>query len=160
MQKITATVFTPDKSVRTNRTPPAKPYPYSPRSRVAIIPSSVPRILRTHQPHNAANLYAPAGPRFVASRAACCISSEPELRLPCPIKILTMVGYNGGDQSTEINAAVWVLVGTSTLFLAARLWCRQNFSRISWDDLVLIISWVGYCNRTHIHVYPLPGAPC
>ncbi|SPN96520.1 uncharacterized protein DNG_00046 [Cephalotrichum gorgonifer] len=53
-----------------------------------------------------------------------------------------MAGYNGGDQSTEINAAVWVLISISTLFLATRLWCRQHFSQISWDDLVLIISWL------------------
>ncbi|KAK1751257.1 hypothetical protein QBC47DRAFT_454639 [Echria macrotheca] len=53
-----------------------------------------------------------------------------------------MVGYNGEDQSTEINFAVWLLVGVSTLFLAVRLWCRQHFAQLWWDDLVLTISWL------------------
>lgn len=53
-----------------------------------------------------------------------------------------MVGYNGEDQSTEINLAVWILISASTLFLVARLWCRQHFAQIWWDDLVLGVSWV------------------
>jgi hypothetical protein len=53
-----------------------------------------------------------------------------------------MVGYNGEDQSTEINLAVWMLIGASTLFLVARLWCRQHFAKIWWDDVVLCVSWV------------------
>ena len=64
-----------------------------------------------------------------------------------------MAGYNGGDQSTEINAAVWVLISVSTLFLAARLWCRQHYAHMSWDDLVLTISWVGFVAKPEQHIY-------
>lgn len=53
-----------------------------------------------------------------------------------------MAGYSGDDQSAEINLAVWVLIGASTLFLAARLYCRQKFARLWWDDFLLTISWI------------------
>ncbi|KAK1832954.1 hypothetical protein QBC39DRAFT_279930 [Podospora conica] len=53
-----------------------------------------------------------------------------------------MVGYSGEDQSTEINLAVWILIAASTVFLFARLWCRQRFAKVWWDDLVLCVSWV------------------
>jgi len=61
-----------------------------------------------------------------------------------PIKVLAMAGYNGKDQSSEVNLAVWVLISVSTLFLAIRLWCRQHFATLWWDDLVLAVSWVSY----------------
>lgn len=54
-----------------------------------------------------------------------------------------MAGYNGKDQSTEINLAVWFLISVSAFFLGARLWCRQHFARLWWDDFVLTVSWVG-----------------
>ncbi|KAK4165502.1 hypothetical protein QBC43DRAFT_30369 [Cladorrhinum sp. PSN259] len=53
-----------------------------------------------------------------------------------------MVGYSGGDQSTEINLAVWLLISVSTVILAARLYCRYKFTRLWWDDIVLTISWI------------------
>jgi hypothetical protein len=61
-----------------------------------------------------------------------------------------MAGYSGEDQSAEINVAVWVLIGVSTLFLGARFWCRARFARLWWDDLVLAASWVS----SFIFIYP------
>jgi hypothetical protein len=62
--------------------------------------------------------------------------------------------YDGKDQSTEINLAVWMMVAVSTLFLGARLACRQHFSQMWWDDLVLVVSWVGRSSLL------CPGALC
>lgn len=62
-----------------------------------------------------------------------------------------MASYSGGDKSTEVNLAVWVLIGSSTLFLVARLWCRQHFARLWWDDAVLTVSWVSTYLSPYLH---------
>ncbi|KAK0649871.1 hypothetical protein B0T16DRAFT_325190 [Cercophora newfieldiana] len=47
-----------------------------------------------------------------------------------------------GDRSAETNAAIWVLVSASGIFLSLRLWLRQRSAKLWWDDLVLTVSWV------------------
>ncbi len=43
---------------------------------------------------------------------------------------------------TQANVATWVLIALSGVFLAARLWCRHRFSKLWWDDALLVVSWV------------------
>ena len=43
---------------------------------------------------------------------------------------------------TQANIATWVLTSSSGVFLAARLWCRHRFSKLWWDDALLVLSWV------------------
>ncbi len=52
-----------------------------------------------------------------------------------------------GDASifAQTNVAIWVLTGASGAFLAVRIWCRHRFSKLFWDDALLVLSWV----RTH-----------
>ena len=47
-----------------------------------------------------------------------------------------------GDRSVNANVAIWILMTSSALFLAGRLWCRHRSTKLWWDDLVLSISWV------------------
>jgi len=80
------------------------------------------------------------------------ILSGPEPCLSHATDFVAMAGYNGEDQSAEINLAVWALVSVSALFLFARLWCRQRFAQMWWDDLVLTVSWVGYGSIATVHL--------
>ncbi len=43
---------------------------------------------------------------------------------------------------TQTNTAVWVLTTAAGVFLAVRLWCRYRFSKLWWDDALLVVSWV------------------
>jgi hypothetical protein len=61
---------------------------------------------------------------------------------------------DNGDASifAQTNVAIWVLTMSSGLFLAIRLWCRNRFSKLWWDDGLLTLSWVrcweaGYSGR-------------
>ncbi len=51
---------------------------------------------------------------------------------------------DGGDAAifTQTNIAVWVLTVSAGAFLIVRLWCRHQFSKLSWDDGILTLSWV------------------
>ncbi|KAK3898115.1 hypothetical protein C8A05DRAFT_19247 [Staphylotrichum tortipilum] len=42
----------------------------------------------------------------------------------------------------QTNVAIWVLTGASGAFLAVRIWCRYAFSKLFWDDALLVLSWV------------------
>lgn len=42
----------------------------------------------------------------------------------------------------QTNVAVWVLTAASGAFLLVRIWCRHRFSKLWWDDGVLLLSWV------------------
>jgi hypothetical protein len=46
------------------------------------------------------------------------------------------------DRYAQTNIAIWILIGVSAAFLFVRLWCRQHFSQLWWDDGVLTTSWV------------------
>jgi hypothetical protein len=54
---------------------------------------------------------------------------------------------DNGDASifAQTNVAIWVLTMSSGLFLAIRLWCRNRFSKLWWDDGLLTLSWVRCC---------------
>ncbi|KAK3312834.1 hypothetical protein B0H66DRAFT_568975 [Apodospora peruviana] len=47
-----------------------------------------------------------------------------------------------GDRSLDTNIAIWILIGTSAVFLFVRLWCRHYAAKLWWDDLLLTISWI------------------
>lgn len=50
------------------------------------------------------------------------------------------------DPTNEVNAGLWTLFAVTTLFLAARLWCKITRRHgLWWDDHILIFSWVCYC---------------
>jgi hypothetical protein len=51
---------------------------------------------------------------------------------------------DNGDASifAQTNVAIWVLTMSSALFLGIRLWCRNRFSKLWWDDALLTLSWV------------------
>ncbi len=55
-------------------------------------------------------------------------------------------GYqtDNGDEAifTQTNIAVWVLTMSSGGFLALRLWCRHRYSKMWWDDALLMVAWV------------------
>jgi hypothetical protein len=51
---------------------------------------------------------------------------------------------DSGDDAVfaQTNVAIWVLTLSSGAFLAVRLWCRHQFSKLWWDDALLVLSWV------------------
>ncbi len=57
----------------------------------------------------------------------------------------TSQSTNGGveDYGPILNLAVWLLVGTASLFLALRVFCKIS-RRLSlwWDDYILVAGWV------------------
>lgn len=47
------------------------------------------------------------------------------------------------DPTVRVNAGIWTLCLTATLFLALRLWCKIDRKHgLWWDDYILIASWV------------------
>ncbi|KAI7778409.1 hypothetical protein LA080_002179 [Diaporthe eres] len=47
------------------------------------------------------------------------------------------------DPTNEVNAGLWSLFATTTVFLAARLWCKiTRRNGLWWDDHILIFSWL------------------
>lgn len=47
------------------------------------------------------------------------------------------------DPTNEVNAGLWSLFATTTVFLAARLWCKITRRHgLWWDDYILIFSWL------------------
>lgn len=52
-------------------------------------------------------------------------------------------GLPHDNAALHLNTTIWVLIGLSALFLAARLYCKfQRHRGLWWDDYVLIGSWV------------------
>lgn len=47
------------------------------------------------------------------------------------------------DPTKEVNAGLWTLFAATTVFLAARLWCKITRRHgLWWDDHILIFSWL------------------
>ncbi|KAK3900615.1 hypothetical protein C8A05DRAFT_35750 [Staphylotrichum tortipilum] len=55
-------------------------------------------------------------------------------------------GYqvDNGDEAifTQTNIAVWVLTMSAGGFLVLRLWCRHCYSKLWWDDALLVVAWI------------------
>ena len=59
--------------------------------------------------------------------------------------LATIYPMPSGDPSitTKVIASIWVMASISTVFLAARIYCRaSHIGHIWWDDACLLVAWV------------------
>lgn len=62
------------------------------------------------------------------------------------------------DPTKEVNAGLWTLFAATTVFLAARLWCKITRRHgLWWDDHILIFSWVCYLPSGLLIVHGVPS---
>ena len=106
----------------------------SPRPRVSYIEIPAPRVFNSQ-----------------SAPARC--SSSSRLRHTAPSLLANMISPRSSfkddivlvDPTREVNVGLWSLFSATTVFLAARLWCKSTRRHgLWWDDHILIFSWVRY----------------